>query len=197
MLTVTLDCPPHLSSPQQLGVSMCPAASHAAALLTPRRRSDLDLTKHSESLESHRSRLDCSAPQIFLGTLPCAAMPCCFKSDFVMYLLLLLAIGDSTASPLGFQGTPMNVMSRHCLSLVRLRNERTNSIPNAVPTMTSSLSSVRPRNVPVAQRGSSFAISPRTILKSTVHPPAPVGCHIPCPSDGPTHCDHHLASQID
>ena len=30
-------------------------------------------------------------------------------SDFVMYLLLLLAIGASTASPLGFQGTPMNV----------------------------------------------------------------------------------------
>ena len=86
-----------------------------------------------------------------------------------MYLLLLLAIGASTASPLGFQGTPTNVVNAsrcHCLSLVRLRNERANSTPTAVPTMTSSLSSVRPRNVPVAQRGCSFAVSPRTILKS-------------------------------
>ena len=90
-----------------------------------------------------------------------------------MYLLLLLAIGASTASPLGLQGTPVNVVNGsrcHCLSLVRLRNERANSTPTAVPTMTSSLSSVRPRNVPVAQRGSSLAISPRTILKSTVSP---------------------------
>ena len=62
----------------------------------------------------------------------------------------------------------VNTRRCHCLSLVRLRNDRANSTPTAVPTMTSSLSSVRPRNVPVAQRGSSFAISPRTILKSTV-----------------------------
>ena len=38
------------------------------------------------------------------------------------------------------------------------------------PTISSSLSSVRPRKVPTAQRGSSYAISPRTILKSTVSP---------------------------
>ena len=84
-----------------------------------------------------------------------------------MYLLLLLAIGAPTASPRGFQGTPMNVVNTsrcHCLSLVRLRHDRANSTPTAVPTMTSSLSS-GPRNVPVAERGSSFAISPRTILR--------------------------------
>ena len=58
LLTKTLGCPPHLSSSQQLGVSMCRAASHAAALLTTRQRLDLDLPQHLESLESHRSRLD-------------------------------------------------------------------------------------------------------------------------------------------
>ena len=82
----------------------------------------------------------------------------------------------------------MNVVNAsrcHCLSLVRLRNDRANSTPTAVPTMTSSPSSLRPRNVPVAQRGSSFAISPRTILKSTVSP----SCHTPFLSVGPTHCD--------
>ena len=106
-----------------------------------------------------------------------------------MYLLLLLAIAASTASPLGFQGTPMNVVTAsrcHCLSLVRLRNERANSIPTAVPTMTSSLSPVRPRNVPVAQRGSRFDISPRTILKSTVSPTCASGLsHSLPPQTGP------------
>ena len=105
-----------------------------------------------------------------------------------MYLLLLLAIGASTASALGFQGTPMNVVNAsrcHCLSLVRLRNERVNSTPTAVPTMTSSLSSVRPRNFPVAQRGSSFAISPRTILKSTVSPTCAHGLSLLAPQPDP------------
>ena len=39
-------------------VSMCRGVSHAAALLTLHRQLDLDLPQHSESLESHRSRLD-------------------------------------------------------------------------------------------------------------------------------------------
>ena len=50
-----------------------------------------------------------------------------------MYLLLLLAIGGFTASPLAFQGTPMSVVNAshcHCLSLVRLRNERAKSTPD-------------------------------------------------------------------
>ena len=106
-----------------------------------------------------------------------------------MYLLLLLDIGASTASPLGFQGTPMNVVNAsrcHFLSLVRLRNERANSLPTAVPTMTSSLSSVRPRNVSVAQRGSSFATSPSTILKSTVSTTCASGLsHSLAPQTGP------------
>ena len=58
LLTKTLDCPPHLSSFQQIGVSTCRAVSPGAALLTPRRQSDLDLPQRSGSLESHRSRLD-------------------------------------------------------------------------------------------------------------------------------------------
>ena len=60
LLTQTSGWPPHLSSFQQLGerVSMCRAASHAAVLLTLRRRPDLDPPEHSESLESHQSRLD-------------------------------------------------------------------------------------------------------------------------------------------
>ena len=180
LLTKTLDCPPHLSSFQQLGerVSTCPTVSHAFVLLTPHRWPDLDPPQHSESLGSHQSRLDLSRHVVgCCDETPKYAeqpgvLPCCWTRDFVMYLLLLLAIGASTASPLGFQGTPMGVVNAsccHCLSLVRLRNDHANSTP-AVPTMTSSLSSVRPRNVPVAQRGSSFAISPRTILKSTVSP---------------------------
>ena len=68
-----------------------------------------------------------------------------------MYLLLLLATeAENRQSSWVPQGTPLNVMNAsrcHCLSLVRLRNERANSIPTAVPTMTSSLSPVRPRNV--------------------------------------------------
>ena len=198
MLTKTPDCLPHLFSIQQFDerVSMCRAVSHAAALLTLHRQLDLDLPQHSESLESHQSRLDLSAARISLGTCAATKLPNMLSSlvshiavgrgDFVMYLLLLLAIGPSTTSPLGFQGTPMNVVNAsrcHSLSLVRLRNDRANSTPTAVSTMTSSLSSVRPRNVPVAHRGSSFAISPRTILKSTVSPT--------CASD------HHHVPQID
>ena len=87
-----------------------------------------------------------------------------------MYLRLLLAVGASTAKPRGFQGTPINVVNASRSHCVRRLNDRANSIPAAVPTITSSLSSVRPRKVPVIHRGSSFAIPPRTTLKSTVSP---------------------------
>ena len=60
LLTKTLDCPPHHFSFLQSGerVSMCRAASHAAVLLTPHRRPDLDPPQHSESHHISRVWID-------------------------------------------------------------------------------------------------------------------------------------------
>ena len=56
----TSDCPPHLSSFQQFveRVALCRAVSHAAVPMTFHHQPGSDLQQHSESLESHRSRLD-------------------------------------------------------------------------------------------------------------------------------------------
>ena len=96
--------------------------------------------------------------------------PCCWTRDFVMRLLLLLASGSSTASPLGFQGT---CECGECVTLPLFVSREPPKRPNELDSYCCSHddlvgSSVRPRNVPVAQRGSSFAISPRTIFKSTL-----------------------------
>ena len=91
-----------------------------------------------------------------------------------MYLLLLLAIGASTASPLGFQGTPMNASRCH--------------IPTAVLIIAFVCV---PGTFPWRSMVPSFAISPRTMLKSFCLTHLCQRAVTLLASVGTTHRDHH------